>query len=101
MLRKLLGRLAQGGAHTLDHLALDLGIERGEVETMLAQLGTLGYLEELTVPPVAGCHAGGTAAAACRDCRGCVLASRGRLWSLTDKGRSALSRPDGVDGGKG
>lgn len=97
MLRKLLGRLAQGGAHTLDHLALDLGVERGEVETMLAQLGTLGYLEELTPPPDAGCLAGGSTA--CRGCRGCVLASRGRLWSLTDKGRGALARPEGAGGG--
>lgn len=80
MLEQLLTRLAEGGAHTPESLARELGASRDMVERMLADLARLGYLEP----------AGESCAAKCAGCPSASVCSVGtpqRVWALTEKAR--------------
>ncbi|MDH7490073.1 MAG: HTH domain-containing protein [Anaerolineae bacterium] len=80
MLEKLLKRLADGGAHTPESLARELGVSRDMVERMLADLERLGYLEA----------AGGACESKCAGCPSaavCAVGTPQRVWALTDKAR--------------
>jgi hypothetical protein len=95
MLRKILTLLALGGTRTLESLALDLEVDRAEIEDIVARLCTFGYVEELTASMAASCI--DSSSAACAGCSGstlsCSQAPKGRIWSLTAKGMRALTRP--------
>ncbi len=83
MLQQLLALLANGPPRTLAQLADMLGTNVSLVEQMLADLERGGYL---TV---------GKCATACTNCQltaMCVLHQRGRMWSLTDKGRRVAAQ---------
>jgi hypothetical protein len=90
MLRRILALLASGGTLTLESMALDLEVGRAEIEDMLARLCSLGYIEELRAAMVASCGDGDSAP--CSGCSGCTLGCgqgpKGRVWSLTAKGRA-------------
>ncbi len=80
MLEQLLERLADGGSHTPESLARELGVSRDMVERMLADLERLGYLEP----------AGGACKSACAGCPSaavCAVGTPQRVWALTDKAR--------------
>ncbi len=80
MLEELLKLLADGGAHTPESLARELGTSRDMVERMLADLARLGYLE-----PVAGaCQ---SACAGCPSAAVCSVGTAQRVWALTEKAR--------------
>jgi hypothetical protein len=91
MLRRILALLASGGARRLEDLALDLGVDRAEVEDMLRQLCSLGYIEELTAALAGSCRDGEKKS--CAGCSGCGMASfcgqtpKSRVWALTPKGK--------------
>ena len=74
MLERLLSSIAEGGLHSYDGLAQELGVPRPLLEVMIEDLARRGYLRA----------AGG----ACDGCAGCGMASGpcGRLWTLTGKG---------------
>ncbi|MGB9593387.1 MAG: HTH domain-containing protein [Anaerolineae bacterium] len=80
MLEKLLKRLSDGGSHTPETLARELGVSRDMVERMIADLERLGYLEP----------AGGACEAKCAGCPSaavCAVGTPQRVWALTDKAR--------------
>lgn len=80
MLEKLLQRLADGGAHTPESLARELGVSRDTLDQMIADLVRLGYLE-----PVGGaCEA---QCAGCPSASVCAVGTPQRVWALTEKAR--------------
>lgn len=80
MLEQLLKRLADGGAHTPESLARELGVSRDMVDRMLADLARMGYLE-----PVAGaCE---SKCAGCPSASVCSVGTPQRVWALTEKAR--------------
>lgn len=99
MLRRILALLAAGGARTLEGFALELDLDSAEVEDMLDRLRSLDYVEELGEAMSGSCVDGERSSRA--GCSGCGMASicgqarKGRVWSLTAKGRkSARSEGD-------
>ncbi|MGA2546010.1 MAG: hypothetical protein ABSF43_05650 [Rectinemataceae bacterium] len=94
MLREILALLGSGGTSTLARFALDLGIDRGEVEDMLRQLSSFGYIEELSSAMATSCADGNIkTCAGCSGCGfvlGCGQAPKNRVWALTPKGREVL-----------
>jgi len=88
VLKRLLQLIAgEGGSLALPDLARRLGVDPALVESMIAELVRLGYL----APVEAGCAEG-----ACRLCpQGGAWCTRPptRLWTLTEKGRKAVTHP--------
>jgi hypothetical protein len=93
VLRRILALLASGGARTLEGFALELDLDPAEVEDMLERLCSLDYVEELGEAMSGSCVDGERSSRA--GCSGCGMASlcgqarKGRVWSLTSKGREA------------
>ena len=86
MLEQLLRQVASGGVHSYEELASSLDISEAFLEVLLQDLARLGYLRAIDQD----------CGQACQSCPvgGCSIAGRGRLWSLTDKGARAASKPD-------
>jgi len=81
VLEKLLKRLADGGAHTPESLARELGVSRDMLDRMLQDLARLGYLRD----------AGGACESKCAGCpsaAACAVGTPQRIWTLTDKARA-------------
>ena len=74
MLERLLSSIAEGGLHSYDGLAQELGVPRPLLEVMIEDLARRGYLR-----PVRG---------GCDGCAGCGVANCGStpLWTLVEKG---------------
>jgi hypothetical protein len=84
MLMHLLALIRRGGVQQPAELAAELGVSRALLETMLADLGRMGYLAPLN-------H--GCGPDACPHCAaGCSIpaAAGSPAWMLTAKGRRAL-----------
>jgi hypothetical protein len=93
MLRELLSLIAAGGSATRESMARSLGIQTAEVEGMLAQLRSLGYIEELSTACSACADGEGKRRSGCSSCAMCPMgnsASQAHVWALSEKGRKAL-----------
>jgi len=97
MLRELLKLIVRGEISSQNEIAQTLGVDGPVLDDMIAQLVTLGYLEDPAAKaeaaghgcgPKGGC-AGCAMAAGCHG--GCFKGSKGKVWSVTDKGRKAAS----------
>lgn len=76
MLGRVLDKLREGGTHTVEGLARELGTTPALVEAVLEDLARRGYLK-----PLAGSCSG-----QCRSCPiggGCTVAGAARGWTLT------------------
>jgi len=86
MLRELLKLIVQGEISSQSEIAQALGVDGIALDGMIDQLVSLGYLEDPTAK--GGCAGCGMAAA----CHGsCFKGSKGKVWSVTDKGRNAAT----------
>lgn len=90
MLRELLKLIIEGEINSHSEVARALGVDETVLDDMIAQLVSLGYLEDPAAK--SGCGAGN----ACAGCSmaagchgGCFRGSKGKIWSVTDKGRKA------------
>ena len=85
MLEELLGLVARGGAHSYKDLTKQLAITQPLLEAMLEDLARLGYLRS----------AGDSCQGVCTSCSigSCAVTGPCRLWTLTEKGAKAASRP--------
>jgi len=84
MLEKLLDLLKQGGSHRVVDLARVLDTTPLLVDTMLEDLGRMGYIRPLE----ASC---GTSCDSCPMSGLCASGSSGRVWVLTEKGSGCCS----------
>jgi predicted ArsR family transcriptional regulator len=79
MLEELLGRIAEGGTHSLSELAQELGVGEELLRQMIEDLVRRGYLR-----PVAGdCQSQCTG---CPLAKTCAIGSPSRVWALTERG---------------
>jgi len=85
MLRRLLEIIADGKPVVQTELASQLGTEVSEINEMLKKLGDLGYLRDLS------CSEGSPSCKGCPSKNGCFFGSNRHIWTLTDKGRNAIS----------
>jgi hypothetical protein len=76
LLAKLLARIAQGGAFTVQSLAREFGVSKELMEAMLADLDRAGYLK--AAPGCEGKKCGG-----CHSVPSCQ--SPAKVWLLTEK----------------
>jgi len=95
MLRELLKLIVQGEISSQSEIAQTLGVDGPVLDDMIAQLVTLGYLEDPAAKAESagpGCgpkgHCAGCAmSASCHG--GCFKGSKGKVLAVTDKGRKA------------
>lgn len=88
MLIELLELIAKEGMRQPSELASVMGVSTSLLESMLADLERMGYLEKLD----AICETG------CKNCPSkCVMSvmNAPRVWKLTDKGRRAAAPASG------
>jgi predicted ArsR family transcriptional regulator len=78
-LEKLLERLANNQDHTLNELALELGVTPGLVEQMLHDLERGGYVRRIEAVCGERCES-------CPYQGHCGVTQGGRIWALTEKG---------------
>jgi hypothetical protein len=89
MLEELLKSLAKGGVQSYSDLEKALGVSEELLSQMIEDLVRMGYLE----PVMDHCTE------RCEDCplEGvCALGGRGRSWTLTEKGKRAVSTSKAV-----
>ncbi|MCJ7736512.1 MAG: FeoC-like transcriptional regulator [Anaerolineae bacterium] len=79
MLEKLLDLLKQGGSHRVVDLAKYLDTTLPLVDTMLEDLGRMGYIRPMEASCGASCDS-------CAMSGLCASGSSGRVWVLTEKG---------------
>ena len=79
MLEKLLDLLKQGGSHRVVDLAKYLDTTLLLVDTMLEDLGRMGYIRPMEASCGASCDS-------CAMSGLCASGSSGRVWVLTEKG---------------
>jgi predicted ArsR family transcriptional regulator len=94
MTRRVLALMADGGVSTHAELAAALGARLSETEAILAELAALGFVRDLACPPD-GRRGGGCAGCALGN--GCVVGRPSHVWTLTEKGRRAMSRKPASD----
>jgi hypothetical protein len=82
VLEDLLDILREGSAYSYDELAARLGTSQVMLETMLEDLGRMGYIKQVA----AACEG---ACASCSMNGVCAVGSSGRVWTLTEKGANA------------
>jgi DNA-binding MarR family transcriptional regulator len=85
MLEDVLRIVASEGTASSAGLARRLGVSRALAEHMLEELARHGYLNAVA----------GECAAPCERCplrSACLFGRRGRIWSLSPKGRRLLTR---------
>ncbi len=84
MLEQMLKLLSQGNLFSLEDLARKLDTSRDTVERMLGDLTRTGYLRAAA----RDCE---TSCAGCPNASACSITSPQKIWTLTEKGRTAAS----------
>ena len=84
MLEKLLALLRQGGSHRVVSLAKDLDTTPLLVDTMLEDLGRMGYIRPMEASCGASCDS-------CPMSGLCASGSSTRVWVLTEKGSGCFA----------
>jgi len=82
VLEKVLRTLRRGGTQRLQDLAQELDVSSELLESMIDELVRLGYLRRVEATCAGLCEA-------CGEKARCVAGSRGRLWTLTERGQRA------------